>query len=155
MFNNFAISREKRHLKKLEKEIVLRESMWEVERPLIERQNKLKKEYKTLTQKVKEKPSWSKLLLTFLFVNFTILEGFIAWATIKSFSLAFVYGISPDLTPLITLIGAVIGETLSYGIYAAKSKAENTEGGIVYEAARWAHENNVSTPPENDDGSCG
>jgi hypothetical protein len=41
----------------------------------------------------------------------------------------------PDFTPLITLLGSVIGETLSFGIYCAKSKAENTKGGIVYETA--------------------
>ena len=41
----------------------------------------------------------------------------------------------PDFPPLITLIGAVIGQTLSYGIYSSKSKAENTKGGIIYETA--------------------
>ena len=36
---------------------------------------------------------------------------------------------------IITLISAVVGQTLSYGIYAFKSKAENTKDGIIYETA--------------------
>ena len=133
-----------KYLKKLEKDVTLQESIWEEERPLIERQNKIKEEQKTLVQKVKKKTPWSKRLLVFLFINFTILEGFIAWVTIKSFSLAFMYGLTPDFTPLITLIGAVIGETLSYGIYIAKSKAENTQNGIVYELAMLDKEKELS-----------
>lgn len=82
---------------------------------------------------MKKKFSYSKFLLIFLFINFTLLEGFIGWVTIRSFDLAFQFGTSPDFTPLIALIGAVIGETLSYGIYCAKSKAENTKDGIIYE----------------------
>ena len=133
-----------KYLKELEKDVTLQESIWEEERPLIERQNKIKEEQKTLVQKVKKKTPWSKRLLVFLFINFTILEGFIAWVTIKSFSLAFMYGLTPDFTPLITLIGAVMGETLSYGIYIAKSKAENTQNGIVYELAMLDKEKELS-----------
>ena len=62
------------------------------------------------------------------------MEIFIGWVTIKSFALADMIGMYPDFTPLITLIGAVIGETLSYGIYCVKSKAENTKDGIVYQS---------------------
>ncbi len=133
-----------KYLKELEKDGTLQESIWKEERPLIERQNKIKEEQKTLVQKVKKKTPWSKRLLVFLFINFTILEGFIAWVTVKSFSLAFMYGLAPDFTPLITLIGAVMGETLSYGIYIAKSKAENTQNGIVYELAMLDKEKELS-----------
>ena len=56
----------------------------------------------------------------------------------------------PDLTPLITLIGAVIGETLSYGIYAAKAKAENTQGGITHDIALYNVQNQ-----QNQDGTFG
>lgn len=86
-------------------------------------------------KKEKKKISYSKLLLTLLFVNFFLLEIFTGWVTIKSFSLAYAIETMPDFTPLITLLGAVIGETLSYGIYCSKSKAENTTGGIVFETA--------------------
>ncbi len=133
-----------KYLKELEKDVTLQESIWEEERPLIERQNKIKEEQETLVKKTKKKTPWSKRLLVFLFINFTILEGFIAWVTIKSFSLAFMYGLTPDFTPLITLIGAVMGETLSYGIYIAKSKAENTQNGIVYELAMLDKEKELS-----------
>ena len=111
--------------------------MWEEEKPLIEIQNNIDKEKKELIgQRIQAKfPSWGKMLLIILFINFTILEIFIGWVTVKSFSLALATNMMPDFTPLITLIGAVIGQTLSYGIYSSKSKAENTKGGIVYETA--------------------
>ncbi len=86
-------------------------------------------------KKKEKKISYSKLLLTLLFINFFLLEIFTGWVTIKSFSLAYAIETMPDFTPLITLLGAVIGETLSYGIYCSKSKAENTKDGIVYETA--------------------
>jgi len=92
--------------------------------------------------KEKKKAPFSKILLIILFINFFLLEIFTGWVTIYSFSLAFSIEEMPDFTPLITLIGAVIGETLSYGIYIAKSKAENTQGGIVYEAAMQEFNNN-------------
>ena len=87
------------------------------------------------TKKEKKKPSWSKVLLLLLFINFFIIEFFIGWVTVQSFSLAFDLGISPDFSPLLALIGAVISETISYGIYCAKSKAENTKGGVIYDLA--------------------
>ena len=113
------------------------QKIWEERKPLIEIQNKINKEKKELIgQRIQAKlPSWGKMLLVFLFINFTILEIFIGWVTVKSFSLALATGMMPDFTPLITLIGAVIGQTLSYGIYSSKSKAENTRGGIIYETA--------------------
>ena len=87
------------------------------------------------TKKEKNKPSWSKVLLLLLFINFFVIEFFIGWVTVQSFSLAFDLGINPDFSPLLALIGAVISETISYGIYCAKSKAENTKGGVVYDLA--------------------
>lgn len=113
------------------------QQMWEARRPLVETQNQIDQEKKELLEKhIQIKfPSWSKLLLVFLFANFTVLEIFIGWVTIKSFSLALSIGTMPDFTPLITLISAVVGQTLSYGVYAFKSKAENTKDGIIYETA--------------------
>ena len=83
--------------------------------------------------KEKKKTEWSKKLLTILFINFFLLEIFILGITCYSFNLGFAIGQMPDYTPLIALITAVIGETLSYGIYCAKAKAENTQGGIKYD----------------------
>ena len=36
-----------------------------------------------------------------------------------------------------------IGQTLSYGIYAAKSKAENTKNGIIYETAMANYQSDI------------
>lgn len=93
-----------------------------------------KKELEQERRKIKL-PSWSKLLLVFLFINFTLLEGFVGYITIKTLTTALAMGLLPDFSPLITLISLVVGETISYGIYAAKSKAENTQGGITYDMA--------------------
>ena len=126
-----------RKLRREKKKTRYNQRMWEEEKPLIEIQNNIDKEKKELIgQRIQAKfPSWGKMLLIILFINFTILEIFIGWVTVKSFSLALATNMMPDFTPLITLIGAVIGQTLSYGIYSSKSKAENTKGGIVYETA--------------------
>lgn len=130
------------------------EKIWDAERPFIERQNAIDEEKNEVLGRKKELhfPSWGKILLIFLFINFTILEIFIGWVTIKSFALALAIGVMPDFTPLITLIGAVIGETISYGIYSAKSKAENTEGGVVFEKAKWEYERQLQ---EDETGSVG
>lgn len=84
-----------------------------------------------------KKLSWSKILLIFLFLNFLALEIFIGGITFYSLSIAAAIGAMPDLAPLLTLIGAILGQTISYGVYIAKSKAENTEGGIIYETAMY------------------
>lgn len=133
-------------------QVSFNEKIWAERKSLIERQNAIDAEQKELTEAHKKIkfPSWSKLLLIILFINFTILEIFVGWVTIHSFAIASIIGVMPDFTPLITLLGAVIGETVSYGIYSAKSKAENTEGGVVYEKAKW--EMNRIT---NEDESCG
>jgi len=123
------------HVKRLQEKTEVNNKIWKVEKSLREHRNQIKREKKNLKQKSPKKFSCSKLLLLFLFINFTILEIFVGWVTVHSFTLAFTYGIAPDFTPLITLIGAVIGETFSYGIYSAKSKAENTQNGIIYELA--------------------
>lgn len=121
------------------------QQLWEARRPLIEVQNQIDEEKKELFKKHLQIkfPALSKIFLMFLFLNFTILEIFIGWVTVKSFSLALSMGITPDFTPLITLISAVIGQTLSYGIYAAKSKAENTKNGIIYETAMANYQSDI------------
>lgn len=86
-------------------------------------------------KKKKNKMPWSKKLLIMLFVNFFAIEGFIMWITIHSMGLALAIGAMPDYSPLITFTGAVVGETVAYGIYCAKAKAENVKGGITYDLA--------------------
>lgn len=145
-------------LQREKKKTEFNKKVWDIRRPLIETQNQIEEEQKELqiTHRKNKFPAWSKVLLIILFTNFTVLEIFIGWVTVKSFSLALSIGMMPDFTPLITLIGAVIGQTLSYGIYSSKSKAENTEGGITYEMARWQMEQNMNM--YNNDmygGGCG
>ena len=53
---------------------------------------------------------------------------------VKMLSLALIAGTMIDFTPLVALIGAVVGEVFSYAIYSLKSTKENTVGGIVYDS---------------------
>lgn len=115
--------------KELEKE----EAIWKEEKNLIERENKIKQEKKELKTN-KKKLTTSKLLILFLFINCTLIELFTGWVTIKSIYLAAVTGVAPDFTPLVTLIGAVVGEVIGYGVYSVKSMKENLKGGIVYDS---------------------
>ena len=81
----------------------------------------------------KKKITTSKLLILFLFINCTIVELFTMFVTIKQFSVILTAGGSLDFSPLVTLIGAVVGEVIGFAVYAAKSAKENSQGGIVYE----------------------
>jgi hypothetical protein len=134
-------------LKRFQRQVKLDSQIWEEKKPYIEAQNNIKQEKESLRKKAPHIP-YSKLLLLFLFINFTILEIFIGWVTVKCLALAFLLGTAPDFTPLVTLVGAVMGQTISYGIYAAKSKAENTQGGLVYDQARWEFEANNNSNDE-------
>lgn len=83
----------------------------------------------------KSKISFSKWLIFFLFLNCTIIEIFTGWVTVQTIALAFATGLAVDFSPLVTLIGAIVGEVIGYGIYSLKSMKENTKGGIVYDSA--------------------
>lgn len=76
-----------------------------------------------------------KVLMWFLFVNCTIVELFTGWVTVQSFKLAYATMITPDFTPLNTLVGTIVAEVIGFAVYCIKSMKENTKGGIVYEAA--------------------
>lgn len=103
---------------------------WELEKDILSKEQKIKEEKKSL---FKNKISTSKILILFLFLNCSIIELFTGWVTIKSLFLAETQGLPPDFTPLITLIGAVVGEAIGYGVYSLKSMKENCEGGITYQ----------------------
>lgn len=75
--------------------------------------------------KPKERLSFGKIGFIFLVVNFTVVE---------IYSLIMM-AILQDLTPLPSLIAAVIGNCISFITYNIKSQHENTQGGIVYETA--------------------
>lgn len=84
----------------------------------------------------------SKLLIVFLFINCTIIEIFTGIVTLQTFNLVEITASMPDFTPLTTLIGAVVSEVVGFAIYSLKSMKENTKGGIVYESALKALEEN-------------
>lgn len=102
---------------------------------------------KKVSQKRQKMPT-SKKLITFLFVNCTLIELFVAWVTIRSLALVPLIGMPADFTPLVALIGAVVGEVIGYAVYAIKSSRENSANGIVYELAMKEAENNIQSEEE-------
>ena len=57
-----------------------------------------------------KKISTTKILIAFLFINCTLLELFTGWVTVENLILARDFGTTLDFTPLVTLIGIVLGE---------------------------------------------
>ena len=132
----------------------IRYNRWQREKEILAIDQEIKNErYEIKNSLKRDMPTFAKLFLIFLFVNFSLIELFTAWVTVRSFSLAYATGIMPDFTPLVTLIGAVIGQTLTYGFYSSKSKAENTEGGIVFESAMYGLRN--ENKEDNSDDAVG
>ncbi len=72
-----------------------------------------------------QKPSTAKMALWYIFTSCTIVQ---IYSMVAMWHFA-------DLTPLVTLIGATVGEAISYCSYSLKSTKENTTGGIVYDMA--------------------
>lgn len=127
-------------LKERERQVALQEKRWSKEKGLIEREETIKAEKKSLREKFKEKKERafvpnSKLLIWFLFINCTIIEIFTIIVIFKELHLAEQGLMSPDLSPLMALISTVVAEVIGFAVYALKSAKENTEGGIVYETA--------------------
>ncbi len=125
-------------ISKLEKE-------WAKEKKIIKRKQKIDREKKSLKGK---RFSTTKFIMFFLFLNCTAIELFTGWSTVQSLRLAQIMGMSPDFTPLVTLIGTVVGEVISFSIYAIKATRENTANGITYELAM--RENNMDNSDYSD-----
>lgn len=127
-----------------EKELAYEERDWAKNKQLIKRKIKIEKDKAKLRNSLKDKSklTTTKLLILFLFLNCTIIELFTGWATVQSLQLTLQTGLAPDFTPLVTLIGAVVGEVIGFAIYAVKSIKENTAGGIVYDCALNNNNNN-------------
>lgn len=94
---------------------------------------KLLNEQKELRNKYKRKIklSTSKTFMLLIFLNCTAIEIFSAYITYK----AMMVTMTVDMSALVALIGAVVGESLSFLIYCNKAARENTRGGITYETA--------------------
>lgn len=129
-----------------EKALAREEKDWAKNKQLFKRKIKIEKDKAKLRNSLKDKSklTTTKLLILFLFINCTIIELFTGWATIQSIQLTIQTGLAPDFTPLVTLIGAVVGEVTGFAVYAAKSTKENTAGGIVYDCALNNNNNNES-----------
>ena len=154
MFNKFKKYLAYKKLSNYQDKILFENELQTRKKPYTEIEDTISAEQKAHkeTKRKNKLPSQSKLLLLFLFINFTLLEGFVGFITIKTLTTALSMGLLPDFSPLITLISLVVGETISYGIYSAKSKAENTQGGIVYDIAM---KNAELEQKRNEDGTFG
>lgn len=114
------------------KNIAQQEQEWEIEKDLIKRKQKIEQEKADLNKRHKQLTT-TKLLMLFLFINCTVIEVFTGWTVIQSIRIAIITGLTPDFSPLVTLIGAVVGEVFGFAIYALKSAKENSANGIVFE----------------------
>ena len=110
------------------------EQNWTNQKKYLNKKIELKKDKELFLLKNKKKISTSKILILFLFINCTVIEIFTGWVTIKSFSYSLMTGNAIDFSPLVTLIGAVVGEVIGFAIYSLKSTKENTAGGVVYDS---------------------
>lgn len=129
------------------REIERAEKMWALEKPILERRNQLRNEQEEFKKK-KQKLATSKLLVIFLFANCSLIEIFTGWATLRMLDATVNTGII-DFTPLVTLVGAIVGEVFGYTVYSLKSMKENTAGGIIYDIAMQGLESPLSPPDEN------
>lgn len=116
--------------------IIAEELAWKEQKELLERERKIKEEKRRFLNPF-FKISTSKLLILFLFLNCTAIELFTGWVTVQSIMLAYSTGMAVDFTPLITLIGSIVGEVIGFAIYSLKSMKENTVNGITYMKAQY------------------
>lgn len=130
----------KKSLRAQERELERQEAEWHKEKKLLERSNRLKEEKKAF--KKKKKFTTTKLLISFLFLNCTLIELFTGWVTAKSLTVSYMTGNPIDFSPLVTLIGAVVSEVIGFAVYAIKATKENTANGITYMMAEQEYNNN-------------
>ena len=123
------------HMQEQELKMEREERRWQRREALYLRKYELKQKKKRIFKMYFPPFTLTKWLMIFLFANCTAIELFTAYATIQSIQLARELMISPDFTPLVALIGAVVGEVIAFAVYMLKSMKENSAGGITYEAA--------------------
>ena len=109
------------------------EQEWQKEKEILEKQYSLQEDKKSFSEQHRRKKlTTSKKLITFLFINCTVIELFVLYITIRSMILAETIMLSPDFTPLVTLVGAIVSEVIGYAVYAIKAAKENCANGITY-----------------------
>lgn len=129
------LNRNKSYYKDRAKKIKQQEENWQIQRLNLKRQNDIKNDYNKIQNKNPFKITTGKLAMWILLTLCLMVIIFTSFITIKEFSLAYTLGVMPDFTPLVTMIGAILGATIDVAAYFAKSAKENTKGGITYEAA--------------------
>ena len=134
---------------KNEKEILQQTQEWEKEKEILEKEFSLKEDKRKFYSKYKKKISTSKLLIFFFFLNCTIIELFTGWVVFKSIELSTITLMAPDFSPLVALIGAVVGEVIGFAVYSLKSAKENTKNGIVYEQAMLEYQSQIEGGEDN------
>lgn len=126
-------------LKKRKEELILNQSQWEEEKPILIGEQDLQEDKKKTKERKKEQKhtlSMSKRLTLFLFINCTIIQLFTLFITYKSFDSGM-----GDMSGLHLLITAVVAEVVAFAIYSLKSMKQNSAGGIVYETAMLDYQN--------------
>lgn len=123
------------------KQLNQKKQQWQKKKEYLQLKQQLKESKQSLKQKIKL--STSKIIMYFLFLNCTAIEIYTGIVIIININIARQLGISPDLTPLVTLISSVVGETIGFAIYSAKAAKQNCKGGIVYEQAMFEANNNL------------
>lgn len=98
---------------------------WKLEKQILEKKQQIKKEKAQLLREEK-KVTTTKKLVTYLFVCATAIQLFTGYLMIVQIQLL-KQGIiiTLDTSPLISLIGAVVGEVMVFAVYAIKSFKEN------------------------------
>lgn len=122
-------------LQQKQNQLIKESQQWEKEKEYLIKKRKLKNDKKDFFAFRPRLISTSKLLTLFLFLNCTTIEIFTGWVTVMNIHNAKELMITPDLSPLNIIIGAVIGETIGFAIYSIKAAKENSKGGIVYQQA--------------------
>ena len=129
------LKKNRSYYKKRSRKIKQQQENWQIERINLKRENNIKNDYNKIQNKNPFKITTGKLAMWILLFLCLIVIVFTGWVTIKEFSLAYALGVMPDFTPLVTMIGAILGAAIDVAAYFAKSAKENTKGGITYQAA--------------------
>ena len=129
------LKKNRSYYKRRSRKIKQQQENWQIERINLKRENSIKNDYNKIQNKNPFKITTGKLAMWILLFLCLVVIIFTGWVTIKEFSLAYALGVMPDFTPLVTMIGAILGAAIDVAAYFAKSAKENTKGGITYQAA--------------------
>lgn len=129
------LKKNRSYYKNRSRKIKQQQENWQIERLNLKRENSIRNDYNKIQNKNPFKITTGKLAMWILLLLCLIVIIFTSWVTIKEFSLAYALGLMPDFTPLVAMIGAILGAAIDVAAYFAKSAKENTKGGITYQAA--------------------